>query len=328
MCTVSWCRTSDGYQLLCNRDERRTRKPALTPFIQERRGVRFIAPIDVDHGGSWIAVNQFGLAFCLLNRYGCSRCHAPRSTTSRGVLVIEMVDCNSLDQVNERITQRELQHFQPFDLVVLEPRRPSLLIHWTGRDSLVEHDGEYAMPLISSSFDQAGVNTYRKRLFDALAAKRGGVDAAVLHDFHGSHAPVPSAYSPCMHREDASTVSFSCIQVTDRSIEFSYLPLSPCLSQASKTHLTCLRSGLVESLPRDNQGERGEPWGQLSICDCGLRIEKRMVEISRGKSCVWLDCISADPTAQVFGLSNRKSAIRNRQLKGPRLAALTVSTRA
>src|SRR5438093_338902 len=66
----------------------------------------------------------------------------------------------------------------------------------------------------------------------------------VLHDFHRSHAPVPSAYSPCMHREDASTMSFSCIQVTNRSIELSYLPHSPCLAQASETHVTSPRFGL------------------------------------------------------------------------------------
>lgn len=248
MCTVSWLHTNEGYHLLCNRDERHTRKSAIAPFIQERRGVRFIAPIDGEHGGSWIALNQFGLTLCLLNRY-CSLCPLPRSAVSRGLLLMELVDCNSLDSVSRRIMQLEMQHFYPFDVVALEPRKGSLLIHWTGRECLIEYNGESAMPLTSSSFDEAGVIAYRKSLFDKLTSEKGQIDCALLHDFHTSHAPAPSAYSPCMHREDASTVSFSQVRVAGSIIEFSYQPHSPCSPVASKTCLTYLRSNLMGSVP-------------------------------------------------------------------------------
>jgi hypothetical protein len=66
MCTVSWVHQKDGYQLLSNRDEKHTRKPALAPSLRQQRQVRFLAPIDGDQGGSWIGVNQFGLSLCLL----------------------------------------------------------------------------------------------------------------------------------------------------------------------------------------------------------------------------------------------------------------------
>ena len=69
MCTVTWLRERGGYTLLCNRDESLSRKPALAPAVKDHRGVRFIAPEDGDHGGAWIAVNQFALSVCLLNRY-------------------------------------------------------------------------------------------------------------------------------------------------------------------------------------------------------------------------------------------------------------------
>ena len=52
MCTVSWLHTPNGYQLLCNRDERHTRKPGLGPMIRNPAGVRVIAPVDGDLGGS------------------------------------------------------------------------------------------------------------------------------------------------------------------------------------------------------------------------------------------------------------------------------------
>jgi hypothetical protein len=68
MCTVSWIHQGSGYQLLCNRDEKRTRRPASAPQLLTRNNVRFVAPIDGDSGGTWVAVNEFGLSLVLLNR--------------------------------------------------------------------------------------------------------------------------------------------------------------------------------------------------------------------------------------------------------------------
>jgi hypothetical protein len=59
-------------------------------------------------------------------------------------------------------------------------------------------------------------------------AERGRVDLRLLTDFHASHAPTPSAYSPCMHRDNALTVSCSKVTVADGLIEFVYFPLAPC----------------------------------------------------------------------------------------------------
>ncbi len=69
MCTVSWRAARDGYDLFFNRDELHTRAPELPPALSERDGVRFLAPRDGDHGGTWLAVNEHGLTVCLLNDY-------------------------------------------------------------------------------------------------------------------------------------------------------------------------------------------------------------------------------------------------------------------
>jgi len=230
MCTVSWIHTPRGYHLLSNRDERHTRKPALAPVIHEVGGVRFIAPVDGDHGGSWIAVNEFGITFSLVNRYRCGKCSSETKPQppSRGLLLTSLADCCSLQEAQSRFDSLDLAAYPPFTVAVLALSNPSLLLHWTGRDSLIECNGDAAMPLISSSFDPRGVEVYRKRLFDTLAAERGDVDLKLLMDFHSSHAPIPSAYSPCMHRENALTVSFSRVTVADGMVEFVYFPVPPC----------------------------------------------------------------------------------------------------
>ena len=51
-------------------------------------------------GIAWIGVNQFGLSLCLLNRYQDEgRVDAARTYTSRGLLLNELMDCRSRDEV-------------------------------------------------------------------------------------------------------------------------------------------------------------------------------------------------------------------------------------
>jgi len=68
MCTVSVIPLgTDALRLACNRDELRTRAIALPPTIQTFGERRAILPTDPDSGGTWIAVNDAGVVFTLLN---------------------------------------------------------------------------------------------------------------------------------------------------------------------------------------------------------------------------------------------------------------------
>lgn len=256
MCTVSWIHQPGGYQLFCNRDERRTRKPALPPQVLDFQNVKAIAPRDGDFGGSWISVNEFGLALSLLNLhrgtdFSLSRPErqtsvCPTDFTSRGLLLMELASSRSREEVLERIAKARLENFQPFTLLTLTPDEAALIIRWDGSECLIDRDAEGRMPLTSSSFDSDRVIEARKRKFseltwawiadvasapairEALAERPRSIDASLLLDFHRNHDPAPSAYSTCMHRPDAETVSFSRVKVNSNSVEFRYHPHSPC----------------------------------------------------------------------------------------------------
>jgi hypothetical protein len=88
MCTVSWVHQPDGYHLLCNRDEKRTRGKALAPRVAERGGVRYIAPVDSDGDGTWLSANEFGLSVCLLT--GGAGSEQSGTRPSRGLLLREL----------------------------------------------------------------------------------------------------------------------------------------------------------------------------------------------------------------------------------------------
>lgn len=236
MCTVSWLHEDSGYQLFCNRDERHTRQRAAPPQLQQRAGVTFIAPVDGDHGGSWIGVNEFGLSLCLLNRYQDETARPLQTPVSRGLLLTELMDSDSPAQVSCRIKQHDLTRFQPFTLLALAPGTPALIVHWTGRELLNGRSAEAQMPLTSSSYETARVIESRQQQFAELTQQAGQITADLLLNFHRSHAPERGPFSVCLHRADAATVSFSHISVAGGAIRFDYHSAAPCADWAHPSH--------------------------------------------------------------------------------------------
>jgi hypothetical protein len=223
MCTVTWTRDEDGCQLLCNRDEKRTRSVARSPSLAESRGVRFVAPRDGDQSGSWIAANEYGVCVCLLNGEAPAR---PAATAqSRGHVLLHIAAARALDEVFEKLWRMDLSPFAPFTAVALEPGLPAGVVEWDGSEKAVIPCGDPLLPLVSSSYDSAGVRRERTRQFQRLVPRP---DPDRLFQFHSSHFGGPSAYSPCMHRPDAETVSFSWVRVSKRRVEFFYSPAAPC----------------------------------------------------------------------------------------------------
>ena len=238
MCTVSWLHDSSGFELYCNRDEKLTRADALPPAVYTRGGVHYVAPIDSDRGGTWVAANEFGVALCLLNGY--TERYTGVSFVSRGTLIPELIAASSALDAVRHGGSRDLGAYAPFVLLALEQQFPACLLIWDGRDKITIANGDAFMPLASSSFDPAGVCEHRRAWLRSLRSARGTLDAALLRDFHASHGGGASALSPCMHRADAQTVSFTQVTVSDTSVQLFYTPSAPCLQAP----------GLTLALPR------------------------------------------------------------------------------
>jgi hypothetical protein len=125
------------------------------------------------------------------------------------------------------LRQLDLSPYAPFVLLILEPDRPAIQAEWD-RERLIVDPAAAQMPLTSSSFDSRGVRHFRLDEFARRAGTAARVDSTLLYQFHSSHGASPDAYSPCMHREDAETVSFSWVVVTREEVRFLYSPSAPC----------------------------------------------------------------------------------------------------
>src|SRR5215467_582120 len=190
MCTVSWIHEPGGYQLFCNRDEKRIRGIAAPPRLAVRDGVQFLAPVDADFGGTWIATNEFGLSLCLLNGV------PGPSSRSRGLLVQDLISLPSIEALVDRVRTLDLSPFAPFALAGVEPQNPGAVVEWNGARAAFSFPNESHFMLTSSSFDSGRVREKRREVYSKLTSL--GCTPELLADFHKSHGGMPSAYSICM----------------------------------------------------------------------------------------------------------------------------------
>jgi len=223
VCTASWLRSADGYELFFNRDESVERLPGSAP--RPRRslaGIPFLAPTDGDAGGTWIGVNAFGVALALLNAAwrgpGESAREADDPFRSRGLLVMDLLEADDLGALRAGLATQELERYRGFRLLGFAPDEEPRLFDWDGAELA---ESAPRMPLASSSRDGGRAQAEREELLARMVAG-GGLDARSLATFHASHEPERGPWSPCMHREDARTVSATHVTVGSRRVSMRY----------------------------------------------------------------------------------------------------------
>lgn len=242
MCTLSWRRDANGYQVYFNRDEQRSRPKARLPKQFEHLGLKFLMPLDPVGKGSWIAVNEKGLSLYLLNHYQGQVPEGP--LISRGKLLRSLAHHTCIAKVSTVLKETALERYAPFTLVVFAhssshsssltnansspnkgptPRGPlQQALQWDGHKLTVFNP----RPMITSSsvkFDEVS----QKR--QARFGQQLSTNLERQHqDFHKHHDGGKNYSSVCMHRPDAKTVSFSQVWVEGSRVSFQYKDGAPC----------------------------------------------------------------------------------------------------
>ena len=225
MCTVTWRPSVDGYDLFFNRDELRTRATARPPSEADAEGVRYLAPTDSEAGGTWVAVNELGTTVGLLNAHPPAA-SAPRRLLSRGLLVRKLADLEDADRLESRLSGLALERLRPCTVFAVSLGGVAAVLEWNGR-ALYSRAVRSPFLLSSSSLDATGAEAARRRLLGRLL--RDGPTPVSAHlEFHRSHLRGHGPLAPCMHREDARTVSFTRVEVHQDVIQMPYAAGPPC----------------------------------------------------------------------------------------------------
>lgn len=259
MCTLSWFFGKTHTHVFFNRDEQKTRAIAKPPHVISINQVDRLMPIDPVGGGSWLAVNEFGWTFALLNFY---QGHFPKGNLfSRGDIIRGISELNCFDRIVDFFDGLALTKYAPFSLVCFAPidalvgekpphqavdTQTATMLRWTGNVLQVVAQQS---PLISSAvmFDEVVVSrTQQAEAYIAgVTCERERIDKHIA--LHRSHEPTASAQSICMHREDAHTVSFSHIEVASDDVIFNYTNGAPCTVSMPTKH-ALLRQECVHAL--------------------------------------------------------------------------------
>lgn len=238
MCTVTWSLAGDGYTLLFNRDELRSRRPALPPVLGGSIGERRLMPVDPVAGGSWISVNEHGVAIALLNLAG--RSVAGTRQVSRGLVVAALAGLSDPAAILLRLSEILSAAHPPFLLVLVKPGDVRVAT-WDGQSLATAREEGLAMQT-TTSFAPDDVVPFRKDLWLRCLKESGENIRGAQERFHAHHDPGKPAHSIRMRREDARTLSRSTITVGPDSILFRYAELDELGSEVSVHLATMIRT--------------------------------------------------------------------------------------
>ena len=222
-----------------NRDEQRARAKALPPDIHECGSLRALYPSEPS-GGTWIGLNEAGLTIALINWYSKTQLtYAP--AFSRGEIIPKLLAAQVLQDAEILLRNLPLTKLNPFRLIVVSSKEQSIHEFRSDAVSLEKASCSWSKHhWFSSGYDEAETMQQRGVVCSGETYYSSTDTLSQFRNLHRSHAPEKGAFSICMHREDATTVSYTEIVLEGKSVTMSYLDGAPCIStRFTKSKLSC-----------------------------------------------------------------------------------------
>lgn len=233
-----------------NRDEYHAR-PAAPPSrveVSQDGRVAFVAPQDLEAGGTWMGVNAKGLFVGLTNRPSSSPMSAGRS---RGLLVRDLLTLPEAQAVRRNMSEPLEGNYQPFHLFFADGQQAWLTTHrpeGTGTESLAagihvvgnrDPDDPASQKLERIRAEVAGIDLRQgvTRLVEALCD--------VLRGHEGAAEPLEST---CVHTPVYGTRSSSVLALAASRWRLWYADGPPC--EAKYRNYTRLLDDLREAHPK------------------------------------------------------------------------------
>src|SRR5262245_59947109 len=216
MCTVT-LRCGGGSLLLAmNRDERWDRAPEQAPrFIPGEPGrPGWIAPFDAASRGTWIGVNDRGVAACVLNGYAAAddALRGDPSVPSRGSIIPRILEEQGGEGPARVPANLDFSAYPSFTLLVASPQGGEVLRWQHGGGLMTERVPVGWSFLTSSSWNEPEVTAWRRRAFEAWR----DAGAPTVHEMPTWHLLAPTgeeAAAPFMTRANAATRSVTVVKV-------------------------------------------------------------------------------------------------------------------
>jgi hypothetical protein len=233
MCTVTFIGRKNGYLLGMNRDEQLSRVVGLPPAKKTISGCVVLAPSEPG-GGTWIALNDAGVTFALINWYSITA-RVKGETVSRGRVVNATCIAKTTGLAAAALAQLPLQRINPFRLIGVFPATKEIAEWRWDLKTLVSKKHRWKdQQWISSGWDEPAAQRVRSRTFRAALKQQSAGSLGWLRRLHRSHSPQAGPFSTCMHRADAATVSYAEVTLSPTKALMNYHVGSLCIEGATK----------------------------------------------------------------------------------------------
>jgi hypothetical protein len=210
MCTVTYLPTYNGFLLTSNRDEALIRKPAARPLVYHSASGPILFPRDGDAGGTWIATSANYRTVCLLNGAFYPHHHNPPYKKSRGLVVLDFFDSES---VKAFVDTCDLNGIEPFTMLLIEEKK-LYEFRWDGvQKYFKEIDATQPLIRCSVTLYAPEVIALREKWFSNWLQKHNKYEAKEILKFHLFAGENDAGTNIRMSRSGlVKTVSVTCIE--------------------------------------------------------------------------------------------------------------------
>jgi hypothetical protein len=216
---------SGGRLLTMNRDEQAAR-PEDGPRLWQGAPNPYVAPTDLQAGGTWIAANAHGLVCCLVNRYD----KPGPGPLSRGAIAPAAMAGRDGREAIDAIAALDHARYAPFTSVVLS-RTGDFRADWDGTDFNAAPIAE-AAPWMITSATASEYREKRQALFQGLIGSASGADLdEAVSAFHTRRDEATDMWAPMMRRERGQTKSVTQILIDSAHVEMRYWPRESAIAR-------------------------------------------------------------------------------------------------
>ena len=229
MCTVTFMPRRTGYCLAMNRDEKRARAKGLPPALRNLDGRQVAYPSEPS-GGTWIALNDEGVTFALINWYSVTA-KVEVNFVSRGVIIPSLTAADSPALASTGLAALSLDRINPFRLICVFPASQEITEWSWDLKELVRQTHRWRLQQwVSSAYDEPRAQQVRGRTFEQARSQKSLGALDWLRRLHRSHSPQEGPFSTCMHREDGATVSYTEVCASRSRARMRHVQGAPCTS--------------------------------------------------------------------------------------------------
>ena len=211
-----------------NRDDLRSRPLALPPAVRRIEGALAVYPSEPE-GGTWIGVNDRGIAFTLLNWH----VRQVVKQRTRGEVIPALLAAESLNAAGLLLRGLNLSGMLPFRLLGFSTREKKICEwRWDG-DRLSHRSHPWQLGHWFSGVSDERAAAARGPICAAAARQADAGSVAWLRRLHRSHRLHLGVFGICLHHPVAATLSYTEVLCRRSQAVMRYTAGNPCARGAA-----------------------------------------------------------------------------------------------